>query len=127
MPNFKNSIATFWVIFKHCAVGSRLHTYVSYIFYCRQSRKSRFSLLAVALKHTPVLFTLCTSRQILLRDRRGKMKKIYFIFVLVYLFIPDSLNENVETTCRRNLKVALQAIFREHESNNTICVSLTFY
>ena len=104
------------------------HMFPIFFKNCRQSRKSGFSpSYTVDLKNTQVLFTLYTYRQTLLRDRRGKMKKFYFIFVLVYLFIPDSLNENVETTCRRNLKVALQAIFREHESNNTICVSLTFY
>merc|ERR1712062_102308 len=58
-------------------------------------------------------------------EKRIKMKNSIFIFVCLYLFIPNSNSTNESNpsppTCRRNLRVALQSIFREYEANNTIC------
>merc|ERR1712012_484489 len=52
------------------------------------------------------------------------------IFILLYLFLPDAMLNQSETTtptttsessCRRNMKVMLQSIFQEYESNSAIC------
>merc|ERR1712062_392178 len=58
-------------------------------------------------------------------EKRIKMKNSIFIFLCLYLFIPNSNSTNESNpsppTCRQNLRVALQSIFREYEANNTIC------
>ena len=58
------------------------------------------------------------------------------IFILLYLFLPDVMLDQSETTtptttsessCRRNMKVMLQSIFQEYESNSAICVRLRLF
>ena len=55
------------------------------------------------------------------------MKNVIRILALILIWPPDSSTDEAaneaQLTCRRNLKISLQSIFREYENNNTICVS----
>ena len=56
-----------------------------------------------------------------------EMKNVIRILALILIWPPDSSTDEAaneaQQTCRRNLKISLQSIFREYENNNTICVS----
>ena len=55
------------------------------------------------------------------------MRNVIRILALILIWPPDSSTDEAaneaQLTCRRNLKISLQSIFREYENNNTICVS----
>ena len=56
-----------------------------------------------------------------------EMRNVIRILALILIWPPDSSTDEAaneaQLTCRRNLKISLQSIFREYENNNTICVS----
>ena len=58
------------------------------------------------------------------------MRNVIRILALILIWPPDSSTDEAaneaQLTCRRNLKISLQSIFREYENNNTICVSRFF-
>ena len=60
--------------------------------------------------------------------RLWNMRNVIRILALILIWPSDSRtdeapNETQSRTCRRNLKISLESIFREYENNNTICVS----